>query len=150
MESALQINSFYDGAGKVSEGMDGHEPVSKKTTRRRGRPKGATSASVSEVRKQAAEEQRQLKRAYGAQIEALQAELAELQQRYERETAQLHAELDTLRKREYCYQQALQERLSELASHLHETLISWGQAELEEAQIDKRKRGRPRKTVKIK
>ena len=36
----------------------------------------------------------------------------------------------------------------EVAEHLQTTLLSWGDAELEEAIIDKRGRGRPRKTLK--
>ena len=60
----------------------------------------------------------------------------------------LEQELDLLRKRELYYQQALGARLEEVATHIYDTLINWGDAELSEAQIDKRKRGRPRKTLK--
>ncbi len=148
--TAVQISSFYDNAGKQSKTMSGRKLINSKTAKRRGRPKGATSASISEVRKQAAEEQRRLKWEYTQLIEGLKTELEQWKQRYEDETTRLNAELDLLRKREYSYQQALEARLSELAGHLHETLVNWGKAELEEAQIDKRKRGRPRKTIKLK
>ena len=53
-----------------------------------------------------------------------------------------------MKRRESNYQQALGARLHEVAEHLQSTLISWGTAELEEAQVDKRGRGRPRKTLK--
>ncbi|TXH77212.1 MAG: DNA-binding protein [Thiothrix sp.] len=116
--------------------------------KKRGRPKGAISATISEVRQQAAEEKRQLKNEYIGKIDELQSTIDQLQARYETTVLRLEQELDLLRKRELYYQQALGSRLEEVATHLYDTLINWGDAELAEAQIDKRKRGRPRKTLK--
>lgn len=115
---------------------------------KRGRPKGARTTRLSDVRKQAAEERKKLRAEMGERIEILQSELRTLKQRYEQDTTQLTEELDLLRRRESNYQQALGVRLNEVAEYLQATLINWGTAELEEAQVDKRGRGRPRKTLK--
>lgn len=115
---------------------------------KRGRPKGARTTTLAEVRKQAAEEKNRLKLEMGNQIRALQNELTELKRLYEEDTGRLAEELEILKRREGNYQQALGERLQEVATHLQTTLLSWGAAELEEAQVDKRGRGRPRKTLK--
>ncbi|WP_020395305.1 hypothetical protein [Thiolinea disciformis] len=118
--------------------------------KKRGRPKGAISASLAEVRSRAAEDLRQQKLSYETRILELKASLEECKSRYSAEIQQLKLDLDLSRRREQNYQQALSERLNEMVAYLQESLINWGKAELEEAQIDKRKRGRPRKTIKAK
>lgn len=115
---------------------------------KRGRPKGARTTRLSEVRKQAAEEKKRIRAELGEKIEVLQADLERLKRRYEEDTNRLNDELELLKRRENNYQQALGVRLQEAAEHLQVTLINWGTAELEEAQVDKRGRGRPRKTLK--
>lgn len=148
MESALGALSFYDDNLEVSENNGGSGMMNEQPLKKRGRPKGAISATVSEVRQQAAEEKRQLKTEYIGKIDELETTIEELQLRYEASVLRLEQELDLLRKRELYYQQALGAPLEEVATHLYDTLINWGDAELSEAQIDKRKRGRPRKTLK--
>ncbi len=148
MESSGVVLSFHGELGNLSGNNGGYNFMSDKSVRKRGRPKGAVSATVSEVRQQASEERRKLKVEYSSRIDALQLALDEWKSRYESDVAHLEHELEILKKREQCYQQALGARLEEVAKHLHHTLITWGEAELEEAQVDKRKRGRPRKTLK--
>lgn len=148
MENALGVLSFYDDNLDVSVSNGESGVMNEQPLRKRGRPKGAVSATISEVRQQAAEEKRQLKNDYNGKIGELQTTIEELQARYEDSVMRLEQELDLLRKRELYYQQALGARLEEVATHLYDTLINWGDAELAEAQIDKRKRGRPRKTLK--
>ena len=115
---------------------------------KRGRPKGSRTTRLSEVRKQATEEKKKIRAELGEKIEALQAELQTLRHRYEDDTSRLMDELELLKRRENNYQQELSLRLHEVAEYLQNTLINWGEAELEEAQVDKRGRGRPRKTLK--
>ncbi|MEZ5476906.1 MAG: DNA-binding protein [Thiolinea sp.] len=115
---------------------------------RRGRPKGARTTSLTEVRRQAAAEKNRLKLELGNKIKELQQELHDLQKLYEEDTARLNEEIDHLKRREGNYQKALDTHLLDVADHLQKTLLHWGQRELEEAQIDKRGRGRPRKTLK--
>jgi molecular chaperone GrpE (heat shock protein) len=148
MENALGVLSFYDDNLDVSVSNGESGVMNEQPLRKRGRPKGAVSATISEVRQQAAEEKRQLKNDYNGKIGELQTTIEELQARYEDSVMRLEQELDLLRKRELYYQQALGAHLEEVATHLYDTLINWGDAELAEAQIDKRKRGRPRKTLK--
>ncbi|MFM2318971.1 MAG: hypothetical protein RLZZ215_1592 [Pseudomonadota bacterium] len=148
MENALAAFSFYDGNVDVSETNGELGIMNVQPLKKRGRPKGASSATISEVRQQAAEEKRQLKSEYNNKIVELETSLEELQAHYDANLLRLEQELELLRKRELCYQQALGVRLEEVAMHLYDTLINWGDAELAEAQIDKRKRGRPRKTLK--
>lgn len=148
MENALSAVSFYDDNLDVANNNGGSDMLNQQPLKKRGRPKGAISATISEVRQQAAEEKRQLKNEYIGKIDELQSTIDELQARYETTVLRLEQELDLLRKRELYYQQALGSRLEEVATHLYDTLINWGDAELAEAQIDKRKRGRPRKTLK--
>lgn len=148
MENALDMLSFYDDSLDVSGNNGGSNIMNEQPLRKRGRPKGAISATISDVRQQAAEEKRQLRNEYNGKLGELQTNLEELQVRYEDTVMRLEQELDLLRKRELYYQQALGARLEEVATHLYDTLINWGDAELSEAQIDKRKRGRPRKTLK--
>lgn len=149
MEGLSKIPSFYEGSVSLSENNSKQKVVSKPpVTKKRGRPKGAVSASLSDVRKQATEERRQLKLQHSQQVAKLQAELDLLRRAYDEDVGSLAHELELSRRRESNYQQALGERLVEVAGYLQETLLNWGAAELEEAQIDKRKRGRPRKTLK--
>lgn len=148
MENALSAVSLYDDNLDVSDNNGGSDMLNQQPLKKRGRPKGAISATISEVRQQAAEERRQLKNEYSGKIDELQSTINQLQARYETTVLRLEQELDLLRKRELYYQQALGSRLEEVATHLYDTLINWGDAELAEAQIDKRKRGRPRKTLK--
>ncbi|WP_020559280.1 hypothetical protein [Thiofilum flexile] len=116
--------------------------------RRRGRPKGATSASLSEVRAQAAEEKRQLRDHLEEKIADLRQQLQEVEEHYQRELEELREALNITRKREESYRIALKDRLHEVADHLHTTLLDWATAELQEGEVYKRKRGRPRKTLK--
>lgn len=115
---------------------------------RRGRPKGARTTTLTEARRQAADEKAKLKRDFSKINDALQGELEVLQNKYDRDMAQLNDELEIFKRREASYRLALGERLHEVADYLQTTLLSWGDAELEEAVIDKRGRGRPRKTLK--
>ncbi|SKA95897.1 hypothetical protein SAMN02745130_03833 [Thiothrix eikelboomii] len=148
MENALAAFSFYDDSLNRS-GTNGElDIMSGQPLKKRGRPKGASSATISEVRQQAAEEKRQLKSEYNNKIIELETTLEALQVQYDADFLRLEQELEVLRKWELYYQQALGVRLEEVAMHLYDTLVNWGDAELAEAQIDKRKRGRPRKTLK--
>lgn len=148
MENALGVMSFYSDNSEILETNGGSDVMNEQPLKKRGRPKGAISATISEVRQQAAEEKRLLKHEYTGKIDELQTTIDQLQNRYDATVLRLEQELDLLRKRELYYQQALGARLEEVATHLYDTLINWGDAELAEAQIDKRKRGRPRKTLK--
>lgn len=148
MENALGMMSFFDDNFDVSDNNGESGVMNEQPLKKRGRPKGAISATISEVRQQAAEEKKQLKSEYHERIEQLQTTIDQLQMRYELTVLQLEQELELLRKRELYYQQVLGGRLEEVAKHLYDTLVTWGEAELAEAQIDKRKRGRPRKTLK--
>ena len=116
--------------------------------RRRGRPKGATSSSLAEVRAQAAEEKRRLREEMQEKITELHQQLQEMQDYYQQELEVLRETLSITRKREESYRIALKDRLHEVADHLHTTLLDWATAELQEGEVYKRKRGRPRKTLK--
>lgn len=148
MDSAVGISLYRGGMDDLPEINVEQRSMNHKPVKKRGRPKGAVSASISEVRKQAAEEKRQLRQEFVEKIDALQAEVGEWRRRYDADIAALNQEIDVLRRREGCYQQALGERLEEVAARVQDTLLNWANAELEEAQIDKRRRGRPRKTIK--
>lgn len=117
-------------------------------TPKRGRPKGARTTTLAEARRQAAEEKVKLKHDFNKINDALKSELTILQEKYDQDIARLNDELEVCHRREANYRLALGERLHEVAEHLQTTLLSWGDAELEEAIIDKRGRGRPRKTLK--
>lgn len=129
---------------KQSSGSDANPD----TPPKRGRPKGARTTTLAEARRQAAEEKASMKREFSKINGALQSELTALREKYDEDMAQLHDELDVYRRREANYRLALGERLNEVADYLQNTLVKWGEAELEEAVIDKRGRGRPRKTLK--
>ncbi|MEZ5450088.1 MAG: hypothetical protein R3E89_14335 [Thiolinea sp.] len=73
---------------------------------RRGRPKGARTTSLTEVRRQAAAEKNRLKLELGNKIKELQQELHDLQKLYEEDTARLNEEIDHLKRREGNYQKA--------------------------------------------
>lgn len=153
-ESALM---YYESSGETQarhfgsedRKLSGHAAGTVVKTNKRGRPKGARTTTLAEVRKQAADEKHQLKRELGRKINSLQSELDALQSKYDHELAQLHEELEVYRRREANYRLALGERLQEVTEHLQTTLLNWGAAELKEARIDKRGRGRPRKTIKM-
>lgn len=115
---------------------------------KRGRPKGARTTTLAEARRQAAEEKAKMKRDFNKVKDALHKEIDSLREKHAQELAQLNEELEIYRRREANYRQALGERLQEVAGHLQTTLLNWADAELEEAVIDKRGRGRPRKTLK--
>lgn len=115
---------------------------------KRGRPKGARTTTLAEARRQATEEKAKMKREFNKINDALHKEIEHLRSKHEQDIAQLNDELEVYRRREANYRQALGERLQEVAGHLQTTLLNWADAELEEAVIDKRGRGRPRKTLK--
>ncbi|MEZ5538036.1 MAG: DNA-binding protein [Thiolinea sp.] len=136
-------------AGNAASGTKNFEQNNAvRKAEKRGRPKGSRTTTLAAVRKQAAEEKNQLKRELDKKIRDLRSELQTLQGKYDQDIAQLQDELEVFRRREASYRLALSERLNEVADHLQTTLLNWGSAELEEAQIDKRGRGRPRKTLK--
>lgn len=147
MGAAVDIPPTTTKTDRQSEdNPDSNSQTTKKN--KRGRPKGARTTRLSEVRRQATEEKRQIKAELGTKIETLKAELELLQSRYHEDINRLNDEIELFKRRENSYQQALGARLHQVAEHLQKTLISWGTAELEEAQVDKRGRGRPRKTLK--
>lgn len=116
--------------------------------RRRGRPKGAASASLSDVRAQAAEEKRRLREEMQEKVAELRQQLISAEEAYQKELEQLREALNVTRKREECYRHALSDRIQDVADRLHTTLLDWADAELQEGEVYKRKRGRPRKTLK--
>lgn len=107
MENALGMMSFFDDNFDVSDNNGESGVMNEQPLKKRGRPKGAISATISEVRQQAAEEKRQLKSEYHERIEQLQTTIDQLQMRYELTVLQLEQELELLRKRELYYQQVL-------------------------------------------
>lgn len=116
--------------------------------RGRGRPRGSSSATLAEVRAQALKEKRQLQTEFTQKIESLEQKLLQLEAAYTDEVEELRSQLKKTRKRESAYREALDQKLREVADHIHDTLLQWGRAELEEGSIYKRGRGRPRKTLK--
>lgn len=116
--------------------------------RGRGRPKGATSSTLAEVREQAAEEKRKIREELGNRINQLRFQLDELDNRYKEDVRELREALRMSEQREAFFRAALEERLHVVAEHIHKSLTDWATAELEEGQITQRKRGRPRKTFK--
>lgn len=153
METASIVEDYQEiNPGTEQTSWTGRQPseadASDGIKRGRGRPKGATSATLTEVRKQASQEKRELRENFNQKIAGLKRQLYDMEASYSAEIAQLQSALDASQKRESAYQQALSSKLHQVADHLHTTLINWGDAELEEAQIEKRGRGRPRKTLK--
>ncbi|MBJ6610170.1 MAG: DNA-binding protein [Candidatus Thiothrix moscowensis] len=116
--------------------------------RGRGRPKGATSSTLAEVREQAAEEKRKLKDDLNHKLNQLREQLENVEARYKEEVRELQEALKASEQREAFFRTALEDRLQIVADHIHKSLIDWADAELEEGQITRRKRGRPRKTFK--
>lgn len=116
--------------------------------RGRGRPRGSSSATLAEVRAEALKEKRQLQAEFTQKIESLEQQLLKLETTYTNEVDELRSQLQKTRKREAAYREALDQKLHEVADHIHSTLLQWGRAELEEGSIYKRGRGRPRKTLK--
>ncbi|WGZ93305.1 MAG: DNA-binding protein [Candidatus Thiothrix putei] len=116
--------------------------------RGRGRPKGATSSTLAEVRTQAAEEKRKIRDELTHKINQLRSQLEELDMNYKEEVRELREALRASEQREAFFRTALEDRLQVVAEHIHKSLTEWATAELEEGQITQRKRGRPRKTFK--
>ncbi|WP_228292302.1 DNA-binding protein [Candidatus Thiothrix anitrata] len=116
--------------------------------RGRGRPKGATSSTLSDVRAQAAEEKRKIREELSNKVEQLRGQLEEMEAQAREEIRELQEALRISEQRENFFRAALEERLHVVAEHIHKSLIDWATAELEEGQITQRKRGRPRKTFK--
>lgn len=116
--------------------------------RGRGRPKGATSSTLSEVRAQAAEEKRKLREELGNKINQLREQLEALETKYKEDMQEMQEALRVTEQRESFFRAALEERLHIVAEHIHKSLVDWADAELEEGQVTRRKRGRPRKTFK--
>jgi len=116
--------------------------------RGRGRPKGATSSTLTEVRSQAAEEKRKLREELSGKVEQLREQLQSLEWKYKEDVRELQEALRLSEQRENFFRMALEERLKVVAEHMHKTLTDWADAELEEGQVSRRKRGRPRKTFK--
>lgn len=116
--------------------------------RGRGRPKGATSSTLADVRAQAAEEKRKIREDLGAKIEQLRANLEHAEEKSRSDIRALQEALKASEQREQFFRTALEERLQVVADHIHKSLVDWADAELEEGQITQRKRGRPRKTFK--
>jgi Skp family chaperone for outer membrane proteins len=116
--------------------------------RGRGRPKGATSSTLSDVRAQAAEEKRKIRDELGHKIDQLNHQLEELAASSREEIRELQEALRISEQRENFFRAALEDRLQIVADHIHKSLVDWADAELEEGQVTRRKRGRPRKTFK--
>lgn len=116
--------------------------------RGRGRPKGATSSTLTEVRAQAAEEKRKLRDELSSKINQLREQLESLELKYKDDMQAAQDLLRVAEQRESFFRAALEDRLQIVADHIHKSLIDWADAELEEGQITQRKRGRPRKTFK--
>ncbi|MDD5392364.1 MAG: DNA-binding protein [Thiothrix sp.] len=124
------------------------QPDSSMKKRGRGRPKGATSSTLSDVRAQAAEEKRKIRDELGGKLDQLRAQLEELDAKSREEIRELQEALRVSEQREAFFRAALEDRLQIVADHIHKSLVDWADAELEEGQVTRRKRGRPRKTFK--
>jgi hypothetical protein len=116
--------------------------------RGRGRPKGATSSTLSEVRAQATEEKRKIREELSTRIEQLKTQLETLELESRDEIRELQEALRLSEQRENFFRAALEDRLQVVADHIHKSLVDWADAELAEGQVTRRKRGRPRKTFK--
>lgn len=132
--TTMQTDTMQDATDAVKRG--------------RGRPKGATSSTLAEVREQAAEEKRKLRDELTNRINQLRLQLEETEDRYREDVRELREALRASEQREAFFRTALEERLMVVAEHIHKSLTDWAAAELEEGQITQRKRGRPRKTFK--
>lgn len=145
MSSVTPLQGKNQDNGTDLTSMQSDESVNK---RGRGRPKGATSSTLAEVRDQAAEEKRRIREELGNRINQLRIQLDELETKYREDVRDLREALRMSEQREAFFRSALEERLHVVAEHIHKSLTDWASAELEEGQITQRKRGRPRKTFK--
>ncbi len=141
--TTLQSNSQDNETGHTS--MQTDDAMNK---RGRGRPKGATSSTLADVRTQAADEKRKIREELTHKINQLRNQLEELDANYKEEVRELREALRASEQREAFFRAALEDRLQVVAEHIHKSLTDWANAELEEGQITQRKRGRPRKTFK--
>lgn len=135
----------------VEENQKGQNNMQAETSvkkRGRGRPKGATSSTLADVRAQAAEEKRKIRDEMSNKVEQLRVQLEELEARAREEVRELQEALRISEQRENFFRAALEDRLQIVADHIHKSLVDWADAELEEGQVTRRKRGRPRKTFK--
>jgi hypothetical protein len=103
---------------------------------------------LTEVRAQAAEEKRKIREELGSKIDILRHQLEALDAKYKEELQELQEALRVTEQRENFFRTALEDRLQIVAEHIHKSLVDWADAELEEGQVTRRKRGRPRKTFK--
>lgn len=126
----------------------GHSQMNASEKRGRGRPKGSTSSTLADVRAQAAEDKRKLKDDMTNRLNQLREQLDTTEARYKEEIRELQEALKASEQREAFFRAALEDRLQIVAEHIHKSLTEWADAELEEGQITRRKRGRPRKTFK--
>lgn len=146
---ALQTKGQDNETGYTSMQTDRDMPTEDSLNKRgRGRPKGATSSTLAEVRAETAEEKRKIREELGNKINQLRDQLDELDERYKEEVRELRESLRASEQREAFFRSALEDRLHVVAEHIHKSLTDWATAELEEGQITQRKRGRPRKTFK--
>lgn len=123
--------------------------IDKESNKRgRGRPKGATSSTLADVRSQAADEKRKIRDELTQKVTQLRSQFDEMDANYKEEVRELREALKASEQREAFFRSALEERLHVVAEHIHKSLTDWATAELEEGQITQRKRGRPRKTFK--
>lgn len=141
-QTAIKNDAEQERAGQTKMQLE----TTKK--RGRGRPKGATSSTLSDVRAQAAEEKRKIREELGSKIEQLRSQLEETEARAREEIRELQEALRISEQRENFFRTALEERLRIVAEHIYKSLNDWADAELQEGQITQRKRGRPRKTFK--
>jgi molecular chaperone GrpE (heat shock protein) len=144
----VAISRYKSEGYEASQADEAKADSSAETKRGRGRPKGATSSTLTEVRAQAAEEKRKIREELGSKIELLRHQLEALDEKYKEELQELQEALRVTEQRENFFRAALEDRLQIVAEHIHKSLVDWADAELEEGQVTRRKRGRPRKTFK--
>lgn len=145
--TTLQSNSHDNEIGHTSMQTD-MQTDDAMNKRGRGRPKGATSSTLADVRTQAADEKRKIREELTHKVNQLRNQLEELDANYKEEVRELREALRASEQREAFFRAALEDRLQVVAEHIHKSLTGWANAELEEGQITQRKRGRPRKTFK--
>lgn len=154
MRTADYMNGMSGMTALHNNSLDnetGHTPMqtdSSSNKRGRGRPKGATSSTLADVRSLAAEEKRKIRDELTQKINQLRSQLEEQDANYKEEVRELRESLRASEQREAFFRAALEDRLHVVAEHIHKSLTDWATAELEEGQITQRKRGRPRKTFK--
>lgn len=143
---AVSLRDGFEQQHSTGHGEMQSENASQK--RGRGRPKGSTSSTLADVRAQAAEDKRKLKDDMTNRLNQLREQLDTAEARYKEEIRELQEALKASEQREAFFRTALEDRLQIVAEHIHKSLTEWADAELEEGQITRRKRGRPRKTFK--